>query len=158
MTQSRKILNSISALTVLVAFFISTTGFAFYNHVCNHHGSDVTLIVSTCCDTEQVESNVNSHSCCEPEAAQAVCQDEQGATSCCDFNIKYFHLSEQFVDPQTYSKDLDISVSELTCFNRDSEILIEDVNINRGLNVTIENSKEPIYRLYQQVKIAPPLI
>lgn len=158
MPKSKQILNSVSAIIVLVAFFISTTGFAFYNHVCNHHGSEVTLIVSNCCDEEQEVTNVSSHSCCEPETAQSVCQDEQSTTSCCDFNIKYFHLSEQFVDPQSYSKDLDLSVAELVCFDRDSDLLVDCVDSNTNQVLTNVKPKEPIYRLYQQVKIDPPLI
>lgn len=157
MSQSKKILNSISAVIVLTAFFISTTGFAFYNHVCNHHGANVTLVVSNCCGEEQEETNVSSHSCCEVETTLPVCREDQHATSCCDFDINYFHLSEQFVDPQSHSKDFDLSVTELVCFNRDSDIIIDDFNKKPDQGLKNKKHKEPFYRLYQQVKIAPPL-
>ena len=159
MLNLEKIFKSFSAIIVLAAFFISTTGFTFYNHVCQHHGEEVTIEITNCCAGELTEIPEPSKSCCETENSSKNCKVENEASECCEFNMQYFHLSERFIDPQTDSKNLSCSESEITLFD---PILSDEVNIDNYVvpdNYLIKKKpKEPIFRLYQQVKIDPPLI
>lgn len=159
MLNLEKIVKSFSAIIVLAAFFVSTTGFTFYNHVCQHHGEEVTIAITSCCSEEVAEIPEPTKNCCETETSSKSCNVENEVSDCCEFNMQYFHLSERFIDPQTDSKTFSCSESEINLFD---PILSNEVKTDNDFipdNYLIKKKpKEPIFRLYQQVKIDPPLI
>jgi len=155
-----KILKPAGALFMLLTFFVSTTGFTFYEHVCSHHQQEkeVVLVKSNCCNEEFVAVKQSSHSCCEEQRSKTSCHTENENSSCCEFDINYFRLTEQFVDPQPLTRNVVASEAELDCFGLDPEEAVEVMEVSKDTDLYSQKPKQPKYRLYQQVKIAPPLI
>jgi len=160
MTSIIKIVKSVTAIVMLLAFFVSTTGFAFYEHVCNHHqkSKEVVLVKSNCCEEEPVAIKQTSHSCCEIQQSEASCQVETDHSFCCEFDINYFRLSEQFIDPQPLTRIVVSTEIELDCFGFDPEEAIEVQDFSNDEEFAAPIPKQPIYRLFQQAKTDPPLI
>jgi hypothetical protein len=148
------------AFVMLLAFFVSTTGFAFYEHVCSHHqkSKEVVLVKSNCCEVEPVAVKQTSHSCCDAKQSETSCHVENDHSNCCEFDINYYRLSEQFIDPQPLSRTVVFNESEVDCFGFDPNETIEVLDFNKDTELAILTPKQPIYRLFSQVKTDPPLI
>ncbi len=157
-----KIIQNISLAIILLAFMVSTTGFTFYTHECNHHETLKSIaVIEECCEADKAEAPADFNSCCESESiivAESACGLSNEHGNCCETETDYYRLSEWFIQSQTENSMPDFILPEFRMINIDQ---IEETDEHIGFQLVssdIKTPKLPIYRLYRQEKIAPPVV
>lgn len=156
------IVSKLVMLVALVAFAISTTGFTFYTHVCGGENvqSSILLNDDNCCADAEPEQPKQAESCCAEEVVEipkSACDGCYSESDCCITDVSYVKLSENYL----------ISENEIISLECTSAPIVLDLNVPKNRDIDeqftcksedIPKSRPPLYRLYNQVKIDPPLI
>lgn len=150
-------LSNFFVLITLASFVVSTTGFASYTHSCKHHESEQPVLIdeSSCCSTEKADIENVEKNCCPSH--QCVTNDEY--SNCCSDEMHYYRLAEWYTPTdgeksKLVCKTIEVKSNSRICHedNRDSD---KESELNESQELI---PKLPKYRLYNQVKIDPPLI
>lgn len=154
-TSLKNILSNFFVLITLLSFVISTTGFTSYSHDCMHHEAQKNLLSTDddCCTSVIIESD--KEDCCQPSS----CNTEEDHATCCTVELSYYRLSEWFTsnDSQKRQAVCEQLIFKIPCVNSTE---INELVKDQGLIDKEDDPvpKIPIYRLYSQTKIDPPLI
>ena len=157
-----KIASYILVIITALTFLISTTGFTFYTHECTHHDSQSGIIaLDECCSKIVEELSVESQSCCGTSMTSesaSNCSSIDKNSNCCETDLNYYRLSEWFLesnDEQSttvcYANEIEVAGSKLDGTNSKIPVIPK-------VNPVKKKPKQPLFRLYHQVKIDPPLI
>lgn len=153
-----KIVSRFLVIITILVFAISTTGFTLYTHNCSHHNLTSTVISpDNCCDDVDEEIPIEAHGCCASETTSNTCGSNYQESSCCETDLNYFRLSEWYLEPQS-EKNIECPKAdfEIKGFEQETGEVSSPDFIQTGQ--VYKKPKIPIYRLYQQVKLDPPLI
>jgi hypothetical protein len=139
---------------------ISTSGFTFYTHYCDHHEKERSIVNIDDCCAEPIREIQEQHvSCCEAETNLPAnsCGDEHGE-GCCFTDVSYIKLDTHFVQSEQEELPTE-NANELILAFQVSEYhqAFADISDDDRIEIKIPPPL-PIYRLFNNVKTEPPLI
>lgn len=155
-----KIASRFIMFVTIASFAISTTGFTFYQNNCKHHETHNSLVsIDGCCLENQEQVSEVSQSCCSvtgAEKSKSKCGSGLQQSDCCSIDVSYVKFSESYVPSENELSYVDCVHVDIKLIN-DDKVDEPDIRIIRELP-DIQNLRPPLYRLFNRVKIDPPLI
>jgi hypothetical protein len=154
MSKLKEILLRIASLATLLVFFFSTTGFVMYNHICDHHEQHYSLTqFDDCCESEPVIEETAG--CC---AEVTTCSTSTENSNCCVEDQSYYKLSNWYVPNEKKVSTTDCLEQSIVICEFEEEGQLEDPNPTKEFTTKEKKPDPRKYRLFNRVKIDPPLI
>ncbi len=157
-----KIASRFIMFVTIASFAISTTGFTFYKHNCKHHEVQSSILsIDECCVENIEDTPEEAQSCCSAKATEKFksnCGSEFQEGDCCVTKMSYVKLSETYVPSENELSYVDcVNVTIILNTDADDNVYSPEIPILEE-KPDIQKLRPPLYRLYNRVKIDPPLI
>jgi hypothetical protein len=149
----KNIARQLAAILTVVVFFLTTTGFTLYKHICEHDGKSISLTTFDNCCEELVAEPVSS--CCEETIPAAGDRQE---SDCCEEDQSYYKLSNFYVQSEEKDNTQDCGQQTIMIIKNDSQEEQESGSIPASFNTHKKKPDRRKYQLYNRIKIEPPLI
>jgi hypothetical protein len=149
----KDILLKIATYMVLMVFFFSTTGFVLYKHICEHHEQHYSLLrFDDCCDTEPTEEVTG---CC---TEVNTCSTASESSNCCEEDPSYYKLSNWYIPNEKKENTTECLQQPIIVCEFSLEDRQETVKPTKAFTTKKKKPDPRKYRLFNRVKIDPPLI
>jgi hypothetical protein len=153
MSKLKDILLRTASLATLLVFFFSTTGFVMHIHICDHHEQHYSLTqFDECCESEPV---VETSGCC---AEVTTCSTSDEDSNCCEEDQSYYKLSNWYVPNEKKVSTTDCPEQVIIICKFEEVGQQEEPKPTREFTTKKKKPDPRKYRLYNRVKIDPPLI